>query len=121
MCSLPNSCDLLELLSPAKINLFLHVTGRREDGYHELETLFQFLEFADILHFEVLNRPHIRRIDLHDFVLPDQDLTIQAARLLQAVYPQSADQGVTITINKVIPPGPDWGVAARMRQRHCWR
>jgi len=106
---LPNSRTPLTLLSPAKINLFLHVTGRRADGYHELETLFQFLDFADTLHFEALDQPCISRIDLHDFALPDEDLSIQAARLLQAAYPQSADLGVTITVNKVIPPGAGLG------------
>ena len=46
---MPQSNLLLEAPSPAKINLFLHITGQRSDGYHELETLFQFLEFGDTI------------------------------------------------------------------------
>ena len=47
--------------APAKLNLFLHVVGRRGDGYHELQTLFQLLDFADVLRFEVRNDGVIRR------------------------------------------------------------
>ena len=83
----------LEWPAPAKINLFLRVTGKRADGYHELETLFQFLEFADTLRFEALDRPHLSRIDRHDFELPEEDLSIRAARLLQATFPRSGRAG----------------------------
>ena len=99
----------VEWPAPAKINLFLRVTGKRADGYHELETLFQFLEFADTIRFETLDRPHLSRIDRHDFELPEEDLSIRAARLLQATFHQAAGRGVTITLNKVIPPGSGLG------------
>lgn len=100
---------LVELPAPAKINRFLHVTGRRADGYHELETLFQFLEFADTLRFEMPQRARIRRIDRHDFPLPAEDLTIRAAKLLRAASPEAAGRGATITLRKVIPPGSGLG------------
>ena len=99
----------MELPAPAKINRFLRVIGRRADGYHQLETLFQFLEFADTLSFETLAQPRIRRIDRHDFELPEADLSICAAKLLQATVPEAAGCGVTITLRKVIPPGSGLG------------
>ncbi len=100
---------VLQLLAPAKINRFLRVTGRRADGYHQLETLFQFLEFADSMRFEVSEQPHIRRIDRHDFELPEQDLSIRAARLLQATIAEADVRGATITLQKKIPPGSGLG------------
>ena len=99
----------MEFPAPAKINRFLRVLGRRADGYHQLETLFQFLEFADTLSFETLAQPRIRRIDRHDFELPEADLSICAAKLLQATVPEAAGRGVTITLRKVIPPGSGLG------------
>ena len=105
----PAPATPVEFPAPAKINRFLRVTGRRADGYHQLETQFQFLEFADTLRFEVLAQPRIRRIDRHDFELPEADLSICAARLLQATVPEAAGRGVTITLHKVIPPGSGLG------------
>ena len=99
----------MEFPAPAKINRFLRVLGRRADGYHQLETLFQFLEFADTLSFETLAQPRIRRIDRHDFELPEADLSICAAKLLQTTVPEAAGRGVTITLHKVIPPGSGLG------------
>ena len=104
-----SSATTLELPAPAKINRFLRVTGQRADGYHQLETLFQFLEFSDTLRFQVSEQPHIRRRDQHDFELPEDDLTVRAARLLQATVPEAAGRGVTITLHKAIPPGSGLG------------
>ena len=64
--------------APAKLNLFLHVVGRRGDGYHELQTLFQLLDFADVLRFEVRNDGVIRREG--GAGLPECDLTDFAAK-----------------------------------------
>ena len=99
----------LELPAPAKINRFLRVLGRRADGYHELETLFQFLELADTLRFEASAKPRIERIDRHDFELPEADLCLRAALLLQETAPETARRGVTITLKKTIPPGSGLG------------
>ena len=107
--NLTPAAGAMELPAPAKINRFLRVIGRRADGYHQLETLFQFLEFADTLRFETLAQPRIRRIDRHDFELPEADLSICAAKLLQATVPEAAGRGVTITLHKVIPPGSGLG------------
>ncbi|MDD9874470.1 MAG: 4-(cytidine 5'-diphospho)-2-C-methyl-D-erythritol kinase [Gammaproteobacteria bacterium] len=99
----------LQLPAPAKINRFLHVLGRRADGFHRLETLFQLLQWADRLGFGVLEQPHIRRIDRHPFHLPEADLCVRAAQLLQAACPPAAGRGVTITLTKTIPPGSGLG------------
>ena len=99
----------LTLPAPAKINRFLRVTGRRDDGYHTLATEFQFVDFADVLRFDVTPKPQIRRIDRHDFVLPDDDLIVRTARLLQAKFPPVAAHGITVTLHKKIPPGSGLG------------
>ena len=117
----------LQLPAPAKINRFVRVTGRRADGYHQLETLFQFLEFADIMRFEVSQQPRIRRIDRHDFELPEQDLSVRAARLLQTTIPAAAARGATITLLKKIPPGSGLGggssnaATTLLALNHLWR
>ena len=105
----PAAAPVMELPAPAKINLFLRVIGQRADGYHELKTMFQFLEFADTMRFEVSRQPRIRRIDQHDFALPEEDMSVRAAKLLQATCPEAADRGATITLHKAIPPGSGLG------------
>ncbi len=100
---------MLTLPAPAKINLFLHVLRRRGDGYHDVRTLFQFLDFGDTLVFEAIDQPDIQRIDRHGFALPVEDLIIRAAKLLRAAYPQAAARGTVITVHKRIPPGSGLG------------
>ena len=93
----------LTLIAPAKLNLFLHINGRREDGYHELETLFTFLEFGDDLTFTVTNDLDINvKGDTSGIELTD-NLIYKAARLLQ----QHCDcqQGVSIELLKRLPMG----------------
>lgn len=94
-------------LAPAKINRFLHITGQRADGYHELQTVFQFLDYADELSFEILEHEDIVLSKPLPGVKPEHDLTVRAARLLQ----QSANcsKGVRITINKRLPMGGGLG------------
>ena len=70
-------------LAPAKLNLFLHVTGRRPDGYHELQTVFQFLDFCDGLRVQVRPDAAIRLTNPLPGVAPESDLAVRAARLLQ--------------------------------------
>lgn len=101
--------------APAKINLFLHVTGRRADGYHELETVFQFLDLADEIALRVRRDGRIRRliepagqwIAGLAGVPAEKDLTVRAARILRraAATPLGAD----ITITKRIPMGGGLG------------
>jgi len=94
-------------LAPAKLNLFLHVTGRREDGYHELQTVFQFLEYGDELVFEVNETGEIAHRQPVPGVDPENELCLRAARALQR---ESGTRfGVTIEIHKRIPAGGGLG------------
>ncbi len=87
--------------APAKLNLFLHVLGRRADGYHELQTVYQLIDLADTLSFEARDDSEIRRVEGPATVPAEADLTVRAARLLQAVA--GIDNGVDIRLDKRIP------------------
>ena len=90
---------LHDVLAPAKLNLFLHITGRRADGYHLLQSAFMLIDWCDTLHFEL--RPSgISREDL-SAPLPADDLVLRAARALQAAT--GSTQGAHIAIDKQIP------------------
>ena len=90
----------LSLLSPAKLNLFLHITGRRDDGYHQLQTLFQLLDWGDQLHFMPSDSGAIT-LDGCDLDIPlEENLIFRAARMLQR-----GTLGVRITLDKKIPAG----------------
>lgn len=90
--------------APAKLNLFLHVNGRRPDGYHELQTLFIFLEHGDTLHVEVLDGSLELTLSPALPGVPDEDnLIIRAARMLQARLP--SPKGARITLTKRLPMG----------------
>ncbi len=93
--------------APAKLNLFLHVTGRRDDGYHLLQTAFQFLDFGDELMFELGSDGRIQRESAVPGVDQDSDLCVRAARLLQSHT--GCHQGVRIRIRKNIPIGGGLG------------
>lgn len=92
---------MLTLLAPAKINLFLHITGRRPDGYHTLQTIFQRLDFGDTLTFTL--RPNGSAIHLeHTLDIPnDRNLILRAANLLQN-YTQT-QYGAHIKLTKQLP------------------
>lgn len=93
--------------APAKINLFLHVIGRRADGYHLLQTVFQFLEFSDELLFSVRRDRRIVRVCDYDGIQEDDDLAVQAARALQRAARRPL--GVDIEVRKRIPVGGGLG------------
>jgi 4-diphosphocytidyl-2-C-methyl-D-erythritol kinase len=93
--------------APAKLNLFLHVVGRRADGYHLLQTVFQFLDFTDELQFEITGDGRIRRATPLAGVAEDDDLAVRAARLLQRRA--GAARGVAIHLQKRIPAGGGLG------------
>lgn len=93
--------------APAKLNLFLHVTGRRADGYHTLQTVFQFLDFGDSLFFVPRGDGVIRRSSGVDEIPQDQDLVIRAARALQSA--SGAGLGADIAVTKRIPMGGGLG------------
>ena len=97
-------------LAPAKINLFLRITGRRADGMHELQTAFQFLNLCDRLSFTVTKDNVIERANRVSDVELEQDLTVRAARLLQKSTGVSA--GATIELTKIIPIGGGLGGAS---------
>lgn len=94
-------------LAPAKINHFLHITGRRDDGYHELQTVFQFLNYADELRFKVLDHDEISHSNPLPGVDPEDDLTVRAARMLQQY--SNCSLGVQISITKRLPMGGGLG------------
>lgn len=92
--------------APAKLNLFLHVIGRRDDGYHLLQSVFVLIDWADTLHFERRNDGRIARHDL-GAALPEDDLCLRAARALQAAA--CVSQGADISIEKRVPWGAGMG------------
>jgi 4-diphosphocytidyl-2-C-methyl-D-erythritol kinase len=93
--------------APAKLNLFLHVTGRRADGYHALQTVFQLLDYCDELFIEPTDDGRIRRPAGCAGIAPDEDLVVRAARLLQAE--SGCARGAGIRVRKRIPPGGGLG------------
>lgn len=93
----------LELLSPAKLNLFLHIIGRRADGYHNLQTLFQLLDYGDTLRFTLRNDGHVTLSPEIPGVAFEGNLIIKAVRLLQKQT--STSFGVDIQLEKRLPMG----------------
>ena len=93
--------------APAKLNLFLHVTGQRADGYHLLESAFQLIDLADTLHFNLRNDSQIKRCNDIPGVPAETDLVVRAAKLLQS-HTQSR-QGVEIILDKKLPMGGGLG------------
>lgn len=97
----------LSFKSPAKINRFLHICGRRSDGYHNLQTVFQFVDFFDTLYFEARNDEKIVLTTRFENINPDDNLIVKAAKKLQAICHTPC--GVTITIDKQLPMGAGIG------------
>jgi len=93
--------------APAKINLFLHIVGQRKDGYHNLETLFQFINYSDTISLEVSQAPDIELLTPIKDVEDDDNLIIKAARLLK--NRSNSPYGVKISINKILPMGGGLG------------
>jgi 4-diphosphocytidyl-2-C-methyl-D-erythritol kinase len=95
---------LYDVPAPAKLNLFLHITGRRADDYHLLQSVFMLIDWCDTLHFELRRDGLISRTDLGMAVhqdLPAEDLSVRAARALQAAT--GTNLGVHISLEKRIP------------------
>ena len=100
--------------APAKLNLFLHVLGRRADGYHLLQTVFRFIDYGDVLYFAPRQDGAVRLAKPLPGVPEDSDLTVRAARLLQAEAHRMgktalSQQGVTLSIDKRLPMGGGLG------------
>ena len=93
--------------APAKLNLFLHVLGRRADGYHELQTVFQLLEHGDEIRLQPRSDGRIQRHSGASGVTTEEDLVVRAARLLAAQTERT--HGVDISVRKRIPMGGGLG------------
>jgi 4-diphosphocytidyl-2-C-methyl-D-erythritol kinase len=93
--------------APAKLNLFLHVVGRRADGYHLLETVFRFVDYGDTVRLSLRDDGCIVRVQALEGVPEEQDLCVRAARLLQQAGGVSL--GVDIALNKRLPMGGGLG------------
>jgi 4-diphosphocytidyl-2-C-methyl-D-erythritol kinase len=91
---------LYDLAAPAKLNLFLHITGRRADGYHLLQSVFMLLTWHDTLHFDLRPDAQLSRQDL-GAPLPEDDLTLRAARALQQAT--GTRMGAHIAVDKRLP------------------
>ncbi len=92
--------SLYDIPAPAKLNLFLHITGRRPDGYHLLQSVFMLIDWCDTLHFELRSDGQITREDL-TWELPENDLSVRAARALQQAT--QCPLGVHIGVAKSVP------------------
>src|SRR5690606_35634123 len=92
---------LYDVPAPAKLNLFLHITGRRPDGYHLLQSAFMLIDWCDTLHFEVRDGGQLSREDLGGHPLPADDLILRAARALQRE--SGTALGAHIQVEKRVP------------------
>lgn len=99
--------SVLTLPAPAKLNRLLHITGRRPDGYHELQTLFQFLDVGDTLHFTPRSDGDIHLSSELDGVAPQDNLIVRAARALQ--QESGSRLGADIRLDKRLPMGGGLG------------
>jgi 4-diphosphocytidyl-2-C-methyl-D-erythritol kinase len=116
--------------APAKLNLFLHVNGRRADGYHLLQTVFQLVERGDTLHFDLRDDKRICRSTALPGVPQQQDLTVRAVQRLQAEFVRRHGRlppGVDIAIDKLLPMGGGLGggssdaATALIAMNHLWQ
>lgn len=113
--------DSLCVVSPAKLNLFLHITGRRSDGYHELQTLFQLLDWGDRLQFTANDSGEITLESNVSNIPADSNLVVRAARMLQR-----GSNGAHIVLDKRIPTGAGLGggssnaATALLALNHVW-
>jgi len=99
--------EKLTLRSPAKLNLFLHIVGRRDDGYHLLQSVFQLIDWCDTIYLKRIVENEVRRINPIPGVPPEQDLVVRAANLLKDFC--KIDSGVEIDLKKEIPMGAGMG------------
>jgi len=97
---------LYDVPAPAKLNLFLHIVGRRADGYHLLQSPFMLIDWADVLHLELRSDGQLQRHDLGP-ALPADDLCLRAARALQQA--SGCTLGVDICLDKRVPWGAGMG------------
>ncbi|QWE20491.1 4-(cytidine 5'-diphospho)-2-C-methyl-D-erythritol kinase [Polynucleobacter sp. AP-Kolm-20A-A1] len=99
--------DYLSLRSPAKLNLFLHIVGRKPDGYHLLQSVFQLIDWCDTITLKPISPNEVRRINPIPGLLSKDDLVVRAANLLKDFC--KIDAGVEIDVKKEIPMGAGMG------------
>ncbi|MGE6790445.1 4-(cytidine 5'-diphospho)-2-C-methyl-D-erythritol kinase [Pseudomonas guineae] len=122
--AIPAAAELI-LPAPAKLNLMLHILGRRADGYHELQTLFQFLDFGDELGFALRQDGQIQLHTPIDGVPHDSNLIVRAARLLQ--QQTGCTLGADIWLDKRLPMGGGIGggssdaATTLLGLKHLWQ
>jgi 4-diphosphocytidyl-2-C-methyl-D-erythritol kinase len=97
----------IQLLAPAKLNLFLHIVGQRADGYHLLQSVFQLIDWFDLITLEVVADQQIERLTPLPGVVAADDLTIKAAQLIKTF--SGVQAGVAISLEKNIPIGAGLG------------
>lgn len=116
--------------APAKLNLFLHVVGRRPDGYHLLQSVFQLIDRSDTLHFDLRSDERIVRTTDVPGVPEEQDLIVRALRALQAEYERRHGRlppGIAVAVEKRLPMGGGLGggssdaATALMAANHLWQ
>src|SRR5438105_1700737 len=116
--------------APAKLNLFLHVVGRRPDGYHLLQSVFQLIDRSDTLHFDLRDDERIVRTTDVPGVPEEQDLIVRALRALQAAYQRRHGRlppGIDVAVEKRLPMGGGLGggssdaATALMAANHLWQ
>jgi len=116
--------------APAKLNLFLHVVGRRPDGYHLLQSVFQLIDRSDTLHFDLRSDDRIVRTTDVPGVPEEQDLIVRALRALQAEYQRRHGRlppGIDVAVDKCLPMGGGLGggssdaATALMAANHLWQ
>ncbi len=117
--------DFQPFLTPAKINLFLHIIGQRADGYHSLQSVFQLLDFYDTIHLKPTQTGEIKRVNDIANVPANRDLCVRAALALQQVT--GCAQGVEIAVEKRIPMGGGLGggssdaATVLLALNHLWK
>ena len=104
--------ESLRLPAPAKLNLMLRIVGRREDGYHLLQTVFRFIDYCDWITLRPTMDGRVRLANPLPGVPEETDLTVRAARALQAATGLT-ERGVIIEIEKNLPMGGGLGVVGR--------
>jgi len=116
--------------APAKLNLFLHVVGRRADGYHLLQSVFQLIDRGDTLHFDLRTDGAIRRVNEVPGVPEEADLVVRALQRLAAAFQERhgrAVPGIDVRLDKVLPMGGGLGggssdaATALMAANHLWQ
>jgi len=117
--------EFLNVPAPAKLNLFLHITGRRPDGYHLLQSVFQLIDLSDQVKLRLRNDTQIERLNPLPNVPAEEDLVVRAARLLQKTY--HVKSGVDIDLVKNIPMGAGLGggssdaASTLLGLNHLWK